>query len=876
MNKTKMISLKRISKDIQEITKNPVEGIGIIQYESDFFKYIVNIKLLYGVYKGFCLQLLLTFSDSYPTKPPKILIFPGQNFDGSYHHHVFSDHDGFYKFCFDLLENDFMKTDEENTGWNPSYTISSLLIQVQNFLCDPDLHHAIPDYLIKKFFESMKTYQRDFVDTDGKNVTHTWEHPYPPMYFKPEIKIEDKKEDKKDDKDDNEDKEENNDENNIDSNNTNKCETIEEIEKEISELEKKKNNKKKKERKKKIEKLKKKLEELKLEEENKKRLIEIKENLTCFMLKLNYIEDPEILLGYPIIQKNTGRGLKIKIELYPIPELLTYDGFIAQIGKKDEKLDFYFDISFKSANNEFYNYWVPIYIDKNHFEKNKETILNSFSIIKFGAMGLKEYDFKPEYIFEILPIILNKMIIGIFNKKTQLSEAFIRCYFQYILLLKKLTEIYKNEFDEYLKKILDEIKQNKNHIDKRMIPDIGNFMVLLLFSNFEISEELWKCLIDESSIRQMYWMFHSEDNIQQVQKLILENNEIDKTRLYRTNEDKIKEIVKLTKKGEIKIENVGKFISFLKEQEIYNNIISIILKDENIFEFKEFKKKEKEEKNKNISTKNPFDELFVSHVDDENEEILEKNFETKINDYLQILKEETIMKIFELILQPISFHYLENFYSELKIKDIEKSEYERGFVDKILKDIKDEDTRKKLLVQFYSNQKGNKLTLISFLARKKIKTPGFMEELEKNYGVLLNCSDFMKEIKTTIDTINSYTELYKFIECDIIGEQSEYDYIIKKYQIARLKRYIRAVYDEDNPKPERKKFFNSKENDSEEWERIGSKRSKDEDDEDSYHNNNYYNYRGNYNNNYRGRGRGRGGRVGRGGRGFNRGFKKFN
>ena len=873
MNKTKMISLKRISKDIQEITKNPVEGIGIIQYESDFFKYIVNIKLLYGVYKGFCLQLLLTFSDSYPTKPPKILIFPGQNFDGSYHHHVFSDHDGFYKFCFDLLENDFMKTDEENTGWNPSYTISSLLIQVQNFLCDPDLHHAIPDYLIKKFFESMKTYQRDFVDTDGKNVTHTWEHPYPPMYFKPEIKIEDKKEDKKDDKDDNEDKEENNDENNIDSN---KCETIEEIEKEINELEKKKNNKKKKERKKKIEKLKKKLEELKKEEENKKRLIEIKENLTCFMLKLNYIEDPEILLGYPIIQKNTGRGLKIKIELYPIPELLTYDGFIAQIGKKDEKLDFYFDISFKSANNEFYNYWVPIYIDKNHFEKNKETILNSFSIIKFGAMGLKEYDFKPEYIFEILPIILNKMIIGIFNKKTQLSEAFIRCYFQYILLLKKLTEIYKNEFDEYLKKILDEIKQNKNHIDKRMIPDIGNFMVLLLFSNFEISEELWKCLIDESSIRQMYWMFHSEDNIQQVQKLILENNEIDKTRLYRTNEDKIKEIVKLTKKGEIKIENVAKFISFLKEQEIYNNIISIILKDENIFEFKEFKKKEKEEKNKNISTKNPFDELFVSHVDDENEEILEKNFETKINDYLQILKEETIMKIFELILQPISFHYLENFYSELKIKDIEKSEYERGFVDKILKDIKDEDTRKKLLVQFYSNQKGNKLTLISFLARKKIKTPGFMEELEKNYGVLLNCSDFMKEIKTTIDTINSYTELYKFIECDIIGEQSEYDYIIKKYQIARLKRYIRAVYDEDNPKPERKKFFNSKENDSEEWERIGSKRSKDEDDEDSYHNNNYYNYRGNYNNNYRGRGRGRGGRVGRGGRGFNRGFKKFN
>ena len=896
MNKTKMISLKRISKDIQEITKNPVEGIGIIQYESDFFKYIVNIKLLYGIYKGFCLQLLLTFSDAYPTKPPKILIFPGQNFDGQYHHHVFPDHNGFYKFCFDLLENDFMKTDEEKTGWNPSYTISSLLIQVQNFLCDPDLHHEVPQYLITKFFESMKTYKRDFVDSDGKKIIHTWDNPYPPMYFKPEEKIEDKKEEEKiedkkeeekDDDEDDKDEESGANNNNKNTNTNKKLETVEEIMNELNELKNKKNIGSKKTVKKKRIKLRKRLEELKQkeesdakikqDEEDKKRLIEIKENLTCFMLKLNYIEDPEILLGYPIIQKNTGRGLKIKIELYPIPELLTYDGFIAQIGKKDEKLDFYFDISFKSANNEFYNYWVPIYIDKNHFEKNKETILNSFSIIKFGAIGLKEYDFKPDYIFEILPIILNKMIIGIFNKKTQLSEAFIRCYFQYILLLKKLTEIYKKEFDEYLKKILDEIKKNKNHIDKRIIPDIGNFMVLLLFSNFEISEELWKVLIDESSIRQMYWMFHSEDNINEVQGIIMESTDVSYFRLYKKKEDKIKEIVRLTKKGEIKIENIDKFKFELKENGIFNIIISIILKDENIFEFKEFKKKE--EKKTNSSTNNPFDELFVSHVSDLNEDILEKNFDEKINDYLKILNEETLIKIFELIIGEKSFNYLENFYPELKIKDIEKSEYERGFVDKILKDIKDEAIRKKLLVQFYNNQKGNKLTLISFLARKKIKTPGFMEELEKNYGVLLNCSDFMKEIKTTIENVKSYTELYKFIDCDIIGNQSEYDYIIKKYQIAKLKRYIRAIYDEDNPKPERKKYFNKEKEDDEEWETIRSKNSKEneEDDEEYYYNNynnNYYNnYRGNYGN-YRGRGRGS--RGGRGGRGFKRGFKKFN
>ena len=73
---------------------------------------------------------------------------------------------------------------------------------------------------------------------------------------------------------------------------------------------------------------------------------EIKENLTCFMLKLNYIDDPEILLGYPIVQSK-GLGRVFKIELFPIPELLTYDGFMAQIGKKDEKFPIILILSLK-------------------------------------------------------------------------------------------------------------------------------------------------------------------------------------------------------------------------------------------------------------------------------------------------------------------------------------------------------------------------------------------------------------------------------------------------------------------------------------------------------------------------------------------------
>ena len=133
---TNKLSLKRINKDIAEITKSPIEGIGIVSLNNNPMEYIVNIELLAGIYKGYCLQLLLTFSDNYPISPPKILIYPRQYFNGTYHHHIFEDtkidENGthFYKFCFDLLANDYLPTNGQHSGWNPSYTISSFLLQV--------------------------------------------------------------------------------------------------------------------------------------------------------------------------------------------------------------------------------------------------------------------------------------------------------------------------------------------------------------------------------------------------------------------------------------------------------------------------------------------------------------------------------------------------------------------------------------------------------------------------------------------------------------------------------------------------------------------------------------------------------------------------
>ena len=485
----KTLCLQRINKDIKEINKSPLEGIGIISLDNDPMKYVVNIKIMSGVYEGYFLQLLLTISDNYPIKPPKILIYPGQNFDNIYHHHIFrSDlkdekNRHFNKFCFDLLDNDFMSTSSENSGWNPSYTISTLLLQVQTFLSKPDFPtgYIPPKEKIDELMNSMNNYEKTFTIKNENNEeiikVHTWKNPYPEIYFKNDNNINEIKEDK-----------------------------------------------------------------------NYNFLKEVKEDLTCFISRLNYVDDKNILLGYPI--KRLGNNY-----LIPIPEILSYESYIQELSKDNKnnnnnldynfiletinvdnfvssfinhlkscnsngineqiikeiknsvreiifnrynyKYNYFFgqnysirDVFFKSANNEFFNSWLPIYINKEHFEKNKITILNYFSILKFGNSGLKQYDFHPQYIFEIMPTILSCMIKKMTIQK--FSSAFLKCFFQNILLFKRLEKIYNTIFIKYQKfylyKKINKLLKGETNFDIKK--ELLELLILFFYCDNEIKPEM--------------------------------------------------------------------------------------------------------------------------------------------------------------------------------------------------------------------------------------------------------------------------------------------------------------------------------------------------------------------------------------------------
>ena len=187
MSSGKGLSIKRINKDLKEIEKSPIEGIGIASLDNDPMKYVVNLCIMSGIYEGYCLQLLLTFPVNYPIKPPKILIYPDQAIDYQYHHCIYQDtskdenNHYFKKLCFGLLDNEFMPP---SFYWNPSYSISFLLLQVQNFIGDPNMSsYSLPNKReINELMKSMKDYKREFLikDENGESKKcHTWENPYP-------------------------------------------------------------------------------------------------------------------------------------------------------------------------------------------------------------------------------------------------------------------------------------------------------------------------------------------------------------------------------------------------------------------------------------------------------------------------------------------------------------------------------------------------------------------------------------------------------------------------------------------------------------------------------------------------------------------------
>ena len=683
MQNKKVIALKRIVNDMKELAKCPIEGIGMASIENDPMKFIVNMELMTGPYEGYKVQLLMTMSDEYPIKPPEIVIFPNQLIGEGFHSHIFRGPNNYMIFCIKILCNySSMDTNEQYNGWNPSYTISSILLQVQNFIGDPDMYKLPSESSVKKLMKSMDLYKRTFIlrDEEGeKKIVHTWKAPYPKMYTKKS-----------------------------------------QMEKEENEI-KDKNG------------------------EPKERQEIIKESLTCYLLRDNYFENSKMLLGYQIIN------------LEVIPQLLTFETYKMkklEIKNKQRKLISSYSHTENKINVALYEYsnnWLPIYIDEHHYRMSREAIINSLKAFK------NESEFRPEQIFEILPIILNKIIINMLNGKSIINSSFITCYFQYILLFKRLCGEYKEKYETYINKKIKLIAKNNYEVNRNIIPDISDFFILIHLSNKDMTEmnKLEKALIEELLIRQMYSMFHGPECKETMKSKIVNSS-------LKVNDEAYLE--KFQKDPNFKIRLLDSFVKELHKKGIYHQMINIISNDyDYLWNYNKNRYYAKRMAQKEIT----------------------RSFKKIYNQCSQWSRN----RINELIREKMHFS---EFFQEEDEKKLKDELYEGYQVDEILKGGNENSDTSGILRYAYESQKGNHLLLITFFFLKKIKEKGFIQELKKNYGIYLGVDEFLKEIKQKLKEIKSFKSLYEFIGTELGKDKTEIDMIVESYKKAKEKQYILA------------------------------------------------------------------------------------
>ncbi|XWV25558.1 ubiquitin-conjugating enzyme [Tupanvirus deep ocean] len=239
------------------------------------------------------------------------------------------------------------------------------------------------------------------------------------------------------------------------------------------------------------------------------------EKVTCSVSKSNIFNDKNLILGCPLDVRLDRFG---RIWAVPILETISYETYIGEIQKYGiEKLESYSRHYFTSALGQKYNFWMPYYLTKEHFERGYQTIINAISVIKHGtASGESRFDFKPTDALDVLLSLCNKTVVNILNGKMHESKAAIEGYVHFLRLLMEFI----TRFPVLQQKInitIENFVKNRAQRNKSKVPDIGEFIITLFLSKYKY-DNIKKELLEEYFARQIFWLLKngvdlSEPNI---------------------------------------------------------------------------------------------------------------------------------------------------------------------------------------------------------------------------------------------------------------------------------------------------------------------------------------------------------------------------
>lgn len=432
-------ALKRLSKDLKELTVSPVPGVSVVSMDHDIFELHVNIIIPEGPYQSLMVHLVINIPQNYPFSSPAGRMADSFPFGSSEHEHIHGT-----DLCNDYLSNYeswFKAIDGGNiiagSGWSSAMTLKGLMMVLKSFFSETDLPEP-SENKIKDVFEKVSVYT-------CSDCGHATKKPYPQL---PEITEE---------KSSTQDK------------------SISSV---ISPAK-----------------------------------VRAKNLLICSISKENYIDNSDLVLGYP---------LHLKLDKYKrlwtdlVPEMISYDQFMLEIQNCGiDKLDNYNSIDLRTATGKLYNNWLPVYINENHFQKNLQCIKNTISVIANGEIeGTNKNDFEPKMVLKVLPSLMNKMVVSLMNCESYESESLILAYCHYLRLLMRFLEEYP-ELRKNSDNIISKFMNSANDRHKNKSGDIGELLIKLSLSKKYNYKDVncQRIFLTEYFARQVFWINKKDANI---------------------------------------------------------------------------------------------------------------------------------------------------------------------------------------------------------------------------------------------------------------------------------------------------------------------------------------------------------------------------
>ncbi len=536
-------AIKRVLYDLKELEENPIQNASICMPDvNDPFTLHCNILVKEGLYEGLIFHLICHIPHDYPMSAPAINIAPGLQFDKTYHSHVydavpyvksefFDKVDYGHIVCtpltslfsgyFRLSENE---KDAVKTMWLPGYSLTSLLMQLQGFFADHNLPVSkLPTKSeVEKLKEHVSLYMLDITVNDGSNsevITHTFYNPYPSLSSFKNISegkrnIEVKPKSLKKAEESNSTTSATISENggdwvndaDISDNEESKEEQNDFVSSAWGEPIKKVKPRKGQQKKESncqvvVESFDKKTlystREVELPENHQ----EISQRIICSINKIDIFDESRPIFGYAIdLRKDQFKN----IWAHPLPEMISQSAYMLNFRQKLLTTPKYEDYAFKSASGSSYNFWLPIYINEEHFASNKKEFYNAIQVLYDKMQNKKSENFNSAMILKVLPPILMKLLAQLAKAQVDQASEILVAYCHFYQLLIRMIRIFPN-----LQKIIDkEVElfcQDEKYRNKQALPDLNEFIIKLSLSSkgFDSSKQAVSFLFKEYLTRQV-------------------------------------------------------------------------------------------------------------------------------------------------------------------------------------------------------------------------------------------------------------------------------------------------------------------------------------------------------------------------------------